>query len=53
MFLISGQGQVESATDGFDKKDLLAIHQRLAQRLSVNPTPLFLPNERVPEFKPG
>jgi peroxiredoxin len=53
LFLINGQGLVELATDGFDKKDLLAIQHWFARGFSVSPPALFLPTERVPEFKPG
>ena len=53
LFLINADGQVELTTEGFDKKDLLAIQHRLAKQFSVNPPTLFLPAERVPEFKPG
>jgi len=53
MFLIDPQGQIVLTTDGFDKKDLLAVHRWLAEFSSANPPALFLPTERVPEFKPG
>ncbi len=53
LFLVDAQGRIELTTDGFDRKDLLAIHHRLGQQAAFAPPPLFLPNERVPEFKPG
>ena len=53
LFLINTQGRIEMTTDGFDKKDLLAIQHWLAKHLSTKPPTLFLPTERVPEFKPG
>lgn len=53
LFLINTQGRVELTTDGFDKKDLLGIQQWFAKQFSANPPALFLPTERVPEFKPG
>ena len=53
LFLINNQGQIEMTTDGFDKKDLLGIQKWLAKHFATNPPALFLPTERVPEFKPG
>ena len=53
VFLIDSQGQIVLATDGFDKKDLLAVHRWLAEYSATSPPALFLPSERVPEFKPG
>jgi peroxiredoxin len=53
LFLILPSGQVDLLTDGFARADLLEIQTRLAKHLSVTPPALFLPNERVPEFKPG
>ena len=53
LFLINSKGQIEMMTDGFAKADLLAIQKWLGKQFSVNPPALFLPNEQVPEFKPG
>ena len=53
LFLISPGGKVELVTDGFAKADLLEIQRWLAKTLAAQPSPLFLPGERVPEFKPG
>jgi peroxiredoxin len=53
LFLINVQKKIELTTDGFDRKDLLAIQHWLAKHLSTKPPTLFLPTERVPEFKPG
>jgi peroxiredoxin len=52
-FLIGRDGQVELVSDGFARADLVEIQKRLARHFSVTPPALFLPNERVPEFKPG
>lgn len=52
-FLINPDGQVEISGDGFSKSDLLAIQKSLARHYGATPPPLFLPNEKVPEFKPG
>ncbi len=53
LFLILPTGQVDFLSDGFARVDLLEIQKRLAKHFSVTPPALFLPNERVPEFKPG
>ena len=53
LFLIKPDGKVEMSGDGFAKADLLAIQRSLAEQLSATPTELFLPTERIPEFKPG
>jgi peroxiredoxin len=53
LFLIDRQGQIVLTTDGFDKRDLLAVHQWFAGYSAASPPPLFLPSEKVPEFKPG
>jgi peroxiredoxin len=53
LFLITPDGQVEISGDGFSKSDLLAIQKSLAQRLGVSPPSLFLPGEKIPEYKPG
>lgn len=53
LFLISSGGRVELVSDGFAKVDLLEIQKWFAKSCSVQPPALFLPNEKVPEFKPG
>jgi peroxiredoxin len=53
LFLILPSGQVDLMSDGFARADLIEIQKRLAKHFSVTPPALFLPNERVPEFKPG
>lgn len=53
LFLIAPDGQVEISGDGFAKSDLLEIQKWLARHFGVAPSALFLPNEKVPEFKPG
>ena len=53
LFLILPSGQVDLMSDGFARTDLVKIQKRLAKHYSVAPPALFLPNERVPEFKPG
>ncbi len=53
LFLVKADGRVEIFTDGFSKADLLNIHRSMAQLLSATPQALFLPNEKIPDFKPG
>ncbi len=53
LFLIGPDGRVEMSSEGFCKSDLLAMQKSLGQALSITPSPLFLPSERVPEYKPG
>jgi len=53
LFLVAQDGEVKLAGDGFSKQDLLHAQKWLAQSFSTNPGDLFLPSERVPEFKPG
>jgi peroxiredoxin len=53
LFLIKADGRVEISSEGFCKADLLAIQRTLAQSLSASPPALFLPTERIPEYKPG
>jgi len=53
LFLIASDGRVELTSDGFCKADLLKIQQALANHLSASPPALFLPRDRVPEYKPG
>jgi peroxiredoxin len=53
LFLINRDRQVDLVSDGFARADLVEIQKRLAKHFSVTPPALFLPNERVPEYKPG
>ncbi len=53
LFLIKANGQVEIFSDGFSKADILNIHKSMAQLLSATPPALFLPSEKIPDFKPG
>lgn len=53
LFLIAPDGHVEISGDGFSKVDLLEIQKSLARYLSAKPAELFLPSEKVPEYKPG
>jgi peroxiredoxin len=53
LFLITPDGQVEISGDGFSKSDLLTIQKSLAGQLGVSPPALFMPGEKIPEYKPG
>jgi hypothetical protein len=53
LYLVKKEGHIEISCAGFCKADLLAIQQSMAQSLSATPPALFLPSERIPEFKPG
>jgi peroxiredoxin len=53
LFLISSSGRVELAGDGFAKVDLLEIQKWFGKHFSLSPPSLFLPSEKIPEFKPG
>ncbi len=53
LLLVNPDGRVEISSGGFSKADLLAIQRSLAQLLSAPPPTLFLPTERIPEYKPG
>lgn len=53
LFLVGRAGKIELTGEGFSKQDLLDTQKKLARELSVPLSGLFLPNERVPEFKPG
>ncbi len=53
IFLVKPDGCTEISSEGFCKADFLAIQRSLAHLLSATPPALFLPNERVPEYKPG
>lgn len=53
IFLIGRDGQITRSSEGFVKADLLEIQKSLAQTLGASPPALFLPTERIPEYKPG
>jgi peroxiredoxin len=53
VFLIAPDGTVKVSCMGFDKAALEQIANELAQHQRISSTPLFLPDEIVPAFKPG
>jgi peroxiredoxin len=53
VFLIPPDGKVKASFMGFDKAGLEKIVEELAQYQKISSTPLFLPSEVVPAYKPG
>jgi peroxiredoxin len=53
LFMISQDGRVGMACDGFSKADLVALQKRLAEHYAVKLPVLFEPADHAPEFKPG
>jgi peroxiredoxin len=53
IFLIETDGTVKVSCMGFDKKGLQSIAAELAEQKKTPPAVLFLPNESVPDHKPG
>jgi peroxiredoxin len=53
IFMIEPDGKVKVSSMGFDKVDLEKIASELARYQKISTTPLFLPSEIVPAYKPG
>lgn len=53
VFLIDPDGTVKVSSMGFSKADLEAIANTLAGRKNSARSPVFLPSESVPAYKPG
>ncbi|HVB35927.1 MAG TPA: TlpA disulfide reductase family protein [Candidatus Acidoferrales bacterium] len=53
IFLIQPDGNVQTASVGFAKKDLEAMAAEVAKVSAKTPQPLFRPSEKIPEFKAG
>jgi len=53
VFLIAPDGTVKISCTGFDKAALEQIVGELSQQQKIAATPLFLPDEVVPAYKPG
>jgi peroxiredoxin len=51
--LIDTDGMTKIASMGFEKKGLEDIGSFLAERQKLPAATLFLPNEKIPEHKPG
>jgi peroxiredoxin len=53
IFLISPDGGIEASIVGWSKQAMDQLNRRLAELTGQPLKPLFLPNEKVPEYKPG
>lgn len=53
IFLIAPDGAVKVSCMGFDRAALETIAGELAQHQKVSASPLFRPDEIVPDYKPG
>jgi len=53
IILIAPDGSVAIESEGFVKRDLLAMQQSLAQALSTPVGALFPTGEKIPDYKPG
>lgn len=53
IFLIQPDGNVQTASIGFSKKDLEMMAADVAKASGKTAQPLFRPGENVPAFKPG
>jgi peroxiredoxin len=53
VFLIETDGTVKVSSMGFVKSDLETIARELGERKKISAAPLFRPDEKVPENKPG
>ena len=53
IFLIQPDGKVQTATVGFNKHDLEKISSELSKASGKPAQPLFLPGEKVPDYRPG
>jgi peroxiredoxin len=52
-FLISQEGGIDFATVSWSKADVEQLNRRLALQANESPAQIFLPNEKVAEYKPG
>jgi len=53
VFLIAPDGTVKVSSVGFSKSDLESIAAQVAGYLHLPVAPVFLPDEIVPDYKPG
>lgn len=53
IYLVAPDGKVLLQSVGFVKDDLQRISTELAVRLKQQAAPLFLPDEIIPDYKPG
>ena len=53
VFVISPQGEIESATVGWSKIDMYDLNQKLARLSNAGAAQIFPPGDSVPELRPG
>ena len=53
LFLIQQDGTIAASFTGFDKEGLEGISSSFAEHLSKPAAPVFRPDEKVPDHKPG
>lgn len=53
VFLIAPDGEIEQTSVGWSKKDILELSRKLSKISGLKESSIFLPNEKVPEYKPG
>jgi peroxiredoxin len=53
ILLIETDGTVKVSAMGFDRKELETVGKELSERQKIPAAALFLPNERIPDYKPG
>jgi peroxiredoxin len=53
VFLISPEGEIEFATVSWSKADVEQLNRRLASVSDTTAAQIFLPGEKVAEYKPG
>lgn len=53
IFLIEPDGKIRTASTGFAKRDLESIASEVAKASGKPVQPLFRPDERVPDHRPG
>lgn len=53
LFLIEPDGTVQTASVGFVKRDLETIAAQAAKAAGKPLQPVFLPSEKIPEYRPG
>jgi peroxiredoxin len=53
ILLIAPGGGIEFTSEGWMRKEMEDLNARLARATGAPPAPLFLPGEKVPDFKGG
>lgn len=53
IFLIEPDGTVEASCIGFSRRDLEAIVAEISKTSGKPEQPIFLPGEKVPDYRPG